>query len=89
VANVLLLKKVPPTYPQEARDKGISGRVVLQTEISPTGDVEKLSVVSGDDVFVPAATDAVKQWKYKPYLLNGEPVAVETQTTVVFQLPSR
>jgi periplasmic protein TonB len=62
--------------------------VVLKVEISPEGDVTDLSLVSGHPLLVPAAIDAVKQWKYKPYLLNGQAVTVETQVSVSFRLPA-
>jgi protein TonB len=64
----------------------IQGRVVLKVVISKTGDVVSLALVSGDPLLAPAAIDAVKQWKYKPYLLNGNPVEVDTQVTVNFTL---
>jgi protein TonB len=88
VSETLLVKRVEPQYPQEAKDKGLIGNVVLQAHISAEGDVEGLTVVSGDELLVAAAVEAVRQWKYKPYKLNGEPVAVETYITVVFRLPS-
>jgi protein TonB len=59
---------------------------VLKALISPTGDVENLSLISGHPMLVQAAMDAVKQWKYRPYLLNGKAVTVETQITVNFTL---
>jgi protein TonB len=54
--------------------------------IDTNGDVEDVTVISGDPVLVPAAVDAVKRWKYKPYTLNGQPTKVETNVTVAFQL---
>ena len=89
VAEVLLVTKVAPQYPDEARAKHIEGSVILETEISPEGSVEDLKVVSGDPLLAAAATDAVKEWKYKPFLLNGKPVAVETQVTVMFTLKAK
>jgi protein TonB len=82
----LLLKKVPPEYPKEAYKKHIQGTVVLHGVISKEGEVAEVSVVSGDPMLAPAAIDAVKQWKYKPYLLNGNPVEVETQFQLNFTL---
>ena len=86
VAQALLIKKVEPEYPQEARDKRIQGTVVLQLEISEAGDVKDARLISGHPLLALPAIEAVKQWKYKPYLLNGEPVQVETRATVDFRL---
>jgi periplasmic protein TonB len=86
VSQAFIAKKVSPEYPPEAREKHIEGMVRLKVEISKEGDVTDLVVISGDPVLTPAAVEAVKQWKYKPYLLNGQPVAVETQVSVAFQL---
>jgi TonB family protein len=86
VSTGLLVKKVPPQYPDEAKQARIQGQVVLQAKIDKNGDVEELTLVSGHPMLAPAAIEAVKQWKYKPYLLNGQPVKVETQIVVIFQL---
>ena len=72
-----IVKKVAPVYPAESRRARIQGTVVLKVEISKTGDVEQIQLVSGHPMLAPAAIEAVKQWKYKPYLLNGEPIAVK------------
>jgi periplasmic protein TonB len=81
-----LVNQVKPTYPAIAKNARIQGAVVLQAEISKQGTIENLRVISGHPMLVPAALDAVKQWRYKPYYLNGEPVAVETTITVNFTL---
>jgi protein TonB len=86
VSQGLLVRKVNPNYPPLARQARIQGQVVLQAEISKDGSIENLRLVSGHPMLAPAAIDAVKQWKYKPYFLNGEPVEVETQITVIFSL---
>lgn len=86
VQSGLLVRKVPPTYPPLARQARIQGTVVLQAQISKNGDIENLQLVSGHPMLAPAAIEAVKQWKYKPYLLNGEPVEVETTVQVNFTL---
>jgi protein TonB len=86
VSQIFLLKKVEPQYPQEARDKRIQGPVVMRAEISKEGDVTDLQVVTGDPLLATAAVDAAKQWKYKPYILNGQPVMVETRITLDFHL---
>jgi len=89
VSQLFVAKKVNAEYPREAREKNIQGVVRLKVEISKDGDVTDLILISGDPLLAPAAVEAVKQWKYKPYLLNGQPVGVETQVSVAFQLPSR
>jgi protein TonB len=86
VATGLLIKKVTPNYPQLAKQARIQGQVVLQAEISKDGTIQNLQLISGHPMLAPAAIEAVKQWRYKPYLLNGEPVAVETQVVVNFSL---
>jgi TonB family protein len=84
VSDALLIKKVEPQYPQNAQQKHIEGLVVLTAVIDARGDVQDLTVVSGDPLLTSAATDAVRQWKYKPYLLMGDPTNMETQITVNF-----
>ncbi len=86
VQSGLLIRKVNPTYPPLARQARIQGVVILQAQISKEGNIENLQLISGHPMLAPAAIDAVKQWKYKPYLLNGEPVEVETQVQVNFTL---
>ncbi|HTR23037.1 MAG TPA: energy transducer TonB [Terriglobales bacterium] len=86
VANGLLISKVQPVYPPEARQARIQGSVVMKALINQTGDVTTLDLVSGHPMLAPAAMEAVKQWKYKPFLLNGNAVNVETQITVNFEL---
>jgi protein TonB len=86
VTSGLLIRKVNPNYPPLARQARISGTVVLRAVISKDGSIENLSLVSGHPMLAPAAIEAVKQWKYKPYLLNGEPVEVDTEIQVNFTL---
>jgi periplasmic protein TonB len=86
VSQGLLITKVQPKYPKKARKKGIQGTVVLHALISKAGDIATVELVSGDPLLAPAAIDAVKQWKYKPYLLQGKPVDVDTQIVVNFTL---
>ncbi len=74
-----------PEYPVAAKAAGIKGTVVLEAKISKNGSVTDLKVVSGPPELQQAAMDAVRTWKYKPYLLNGEPVEVRTRVNVVFQ----
>jgi len=81
-----LLKKVAPVYPQSAKESGLQGIVTLHAIIGKDGHVEKLEAVSGPPELRNAALDAVKQWTYKRYLLNGEPVEVDTTVIVSFSL---
>jgi protein TonB len=86
VAVGLLIQRMPPVYPQIARTARVSGTVVLQATISKSGAIEGLHVVSGPDMLRQAALDAVRTWRYKPFMLNNEPVAVETTVNVIFAL---
>ncbi len=86
VQAALLINKVQPLYPPLARQTRISGTVRLHALISKSGSVESLEVMSGHPLLVRAAMDAVQQWKYKPTLLNGEPVEVDTTIDVIFSL---
>jgi periplasmic protein TonB len=86
VSQGLLIKKVQPAYPPLARQARIQGQVLLQAEISKDGAIQNLRLISGHPMLAPSAIEAVKQWRYKPYYLNGEPVEVETQITVIFSL---
>lgn len=86
VTKGLLIRKVEPTYPTIARAARIQGDVVLKAIISREGNIEDLQLVSGHPMLVPAAIDAVRQWHYRPYLLNGQAVEVETTITVIFTL---
>jgi periplasmic protein TonB len=87
VSQGLLMRKVQPIYPKNALFMRVEGSVELMATISKTGDISRVKVVSGDAQLTRAASDAVKQWKYKPYLLNGEPVEIQTQVTINFKLP--
>lgn len=86
VVQGLLLSKVNPIYPTEARQQNIQGLVVLHVIIDKEGNVDKIGLISGDPLLAPAAIDAVKQWQYRPYLLNGSPIMVDTQVQVNFTL---
>ena len=88
VMEGLILKRVQPRYPAQAMQMRIQGSVQLQATISKAGDITNLKVVSGDGILGRAAQEAVKQWKYKPYYLNGEPVEIQTQILVNFKLPN-
>jgi TonB family protein len=86
VESGMIVKKVQPVYPQNAKHAHIQGIVTLNAQIDKQGDVVKLDLISGHPELVTAAMDAVKQWKYRPFLLNGEPRDVETQVQVSFVL---
>jgi protein TonB len=86
VAEGNLINRVEPQYPQMAKIAHVQGDVVLQALISKNGAIENLRAISGHPILIQAAMDAVKQWRYKPYLLNGEPVEVETTITVKFHM---
>ena len=81
-----LIRCVEPNYPPLAIAARIHGSVVLAALISKAGTIENLKLVSGHPMLVPAAIDAVRQWRYRPYVLNGEVIEVETQITVNFLL---
>jgi TonB family protein len=86
VARSLLITEITPAYPPLARQAHIQGMVVIDADISRDGNVENLKATSGHPLLIPAAIDAVKKWKYKPYIVNGEPTAVNTQISVNFTL---
>ncbi len=82
----MILVKTPPQYPPIARATHTQGIVELQATISKSGTIENLRVVSGPPLLRAAALDAVRSWRYRPYLLNNEPVEVETQVNVIFNI---
>jgi TonB family protein len=86
VIRGLLLNRIAPKYPPLARQARIQGTVVLNVFINKSGEVESVRLTSGHPMLAPAAIAAVKQWRYQPYLQDGEPVEVETTIQVNFQL---
>ena len=88
VTQGLLVHKVEPAYPKIALAARITGVVQLKAIIGKDGNIKELQALSGPPLLIPSAIDAVKQWHYRPYLLNGEAVEVETSVTVTFQLTS-
>ncbi len=86
VSQGYLIYQVKPAYPHLARISHVQGTVLLNAAISRAGVIENLRALSGHPLLVPAAIEAVRQWRYRPYLLNGRPVEVETQITVRFTL---
>jgi len=81
-----IVRKVQPSYPEEARRAKVGGTVVLHAIISKDGTIKNLSIVSGPDLLQEAAAEAVKQWVYEPYLVNGQPSEVDTLIRVNFNL---
>lgn len=86
VQQASLIRQVQPSYPPLAKAAHVSGTVVLHAIISKDGTIQQLEYVSGPAMLMNSALDAVRQWRYKPTMLNGEPVEVDTQITVVFTL---
>jgi len=87
VTQGLVIHRVQPTYPQMAKIARVQGSVVLAAIIGKDGTIQNLHVVStASPLLNQAALDAVKQWRYRPYILNGEPVEVDTTVTVTFTL---
>jgi protein TonB len=86
IAVGLLVKKTAPVYPPIARSAHVAGTVVLQATISKAGAVENVHVINGPAMLRQSAQDAVKTWRFRPYLLDGEPVEVETVVNVTFAL---
>jgi protein TonB len=84
-----LIRQVEPVYPPLARSALIQGPVILEAAISKEGVVEHPRLISGHPLLVPAAVAAVSQWRYRPYILNGEAIEVETQITVNFVLSGK
>ena len=85
-ARGLLIKPTQPDYPEIARRARVQGHVLLHGTIDKNGDVRDLTLISGHPMLAPSAIKGVRQWKYKPYLLDGQPVEVETEIDVIFSL---
>jgi len=86
VTQGMVLSRIEPVYPKIALSARITGVVVLHAIINQQGTIHELQVVSGHPVLIPAAVAAVRQWTYRPFLLNGEPVEIETYITVTFRI---
>ena len=82
----MLIRRIEPIYPPMARAARIQGAVLLAAVISKDGTISDLRTISGHPMLVPAAINAVSQWRYRPYILNGEAIEVETRITVNFIL---
>jgi len=86
VAQGLINSRVSPVYPKLAKASRIQGQVVLRAIVGRDGTIQNAEVISGNPLLTQAALDAVKQWRFRPYVLQGKLVEVETQVTVIFQL---
>jgi protein TonB len=80
-------RRVNPIYPRKALERRLEGRVLLQAVVTEDGRVRVLKVVNGDPLLARAAMEAVAQWRYRPYRLNGKPIQKPTDITLVFKLP--
>ena len=85
ISQGMLLQRVSPSYPAVARQARITGDVLMQAVIGKDGSIQHLKVLHGQPLLAQSAITAVKQWRYRPYLLNGNPVEIETQITVQFK----
>lgn len=83
-----LIHRVDPEYPEEARNKNIQGAVVLDVQVLENGRVGGIEIASGEPVLSQAAIRAVKQWRYRPFAIDGRPVQSQTRVTIRFTLPS-
>ena len=88
VSDKLVVRKVPPVYPDQALRSGMQGTVILQALVSKEGMVEDLKLMDGSLILGEAAVQAVRQWRYQPYFVNGRPVSTQTRVTVEFKLPA-
>ena len=84
LAQGMLIHKTQPVYPKFAQEAHVTGTVLMKATITKQGSIEGIQVLSGPKLLAPAAVDAVKTWRYRPYMLDGQPVAVETNITIVF-----
>jgi|SRR5258707_770721 len=86
VAHGLLLKKIEPVYPQQAEDSHIQGMVILHVIIDTTGNVIFVKYVAGPRELYESAADSVRQWKYRPYLKDGQPIEMDSTVEIKYQL---
>jgi protein TonB len=82
------LHRVDPEYPEAAKSQHIEGPVVLDAQVLGDGSVGNIAIVAGDPLLAQAATQAVKQWKYQPYIVDGRPMERQERITVKFSLPT-
>jgi len=83
-----IIHEVAPEYPEAARRAGVQGTVLLDAVVSVEGAVTQLNVINGPEALSPAAIDAVRWWRYEPYIVNGERATVETTISLKFRLPN-
>ena len=86
ISPAMLTRRVEPVYPTLARQVGRAGRVELRAVIATDGTIQSLRIVSGDPLFYQSALEAVRQWRYRPTVLNGEPVEIDTFITVIYNI---
>jgi len=86
ITKGMLIRRVDPSYSGKAKRAGIQGTVVMCADIGTDGTITKLKAVSGPPELIPSAMKAVQKWRYKPYLLDGEPIALRTTVRVTFSL---
>jgi protein TonB len=86
ISQGMLIHQVNPVYPAMAKQARIQGEVLVHALINKQGEVDEVKLVSGPSLLVRSALTAVKQWRYRPYLLNGQAVEVETLITIKFRL---
>ncbi len=82
----MLIHRVEPVYPPLPRQIHKEGRVEMRAIIATDGTIQSLEIVSGDPMFYQSAIEAVKQWRYRPTILNGQPVEIDTFITVIYTL---
>ena len=85
--RALLIYRVDPIYPALAKQIHKEGRVELHASIATDGSIQSLEVVGGDPMFFPSALEAVRQWRYRPTILNGQPIEIDTHITVIYTMP--
>ncbi len=85
-ASTMVVQKSPVQYPAAARAVGTQGTVLLRVVVGQSGDVKEVTTISGNPVLAQAAADAIKQWKYRPYMVDGVPAEMETQVSISFHL---
>jgi protein TonB len=83
----VVVHRVQPVYPPQARTMRLEGTVLLQATVAEDGTVRQISVTSGPPLLARAAETAVARWRYRPFLLNGKPIAMRTEITLDFKLP--
>ena len=86
VINARIIRRIEPVYPPIALQIRHEGRVELHAIIATDGTIQSLEVLSGDPLFIPSALAAVREWRYQPNLLDGQPIEVDTHITVVYTL---